>query len=244
VTTAATLFSGIGGDALGLERAGFRILWNAEILPYPASVLAARWPEVPNLGDVTTIDWSTVDRPHVLAGGFPCQDISNAHTNGKRRALAGPRSGLWTHFLDAVGIIEPAWLIVENVAAWERWVPEVRADLAGIGYASLPVELSAGTFGAPHRRPRVFLVAHPDGDSQPLRSLDAEVARLSPLPRGGRDWRCPPPGGFRMADGLPNGVDRLHALGNSVVPAAVEFIGRWIASQAEQSDGADRQKEA
>lgn len=231
MTTAATLFSGIGGDALGLERAGFRILWNAEILPHPSAVLAARWPEVPNLGDVTEIDWSTVERPRVLAGGFPCQDISNAHTNGKRRALRGRKSGLWFEFHAAVAKLAPEWVIVENVAAQERWVPEVRTNLAGLGYASLPVELSAGTFGAPHKRPRVFVVAHPDRDGQPLRSLDEEVARLRPLPRGGRDWRCPPPGGFRMAHGLPGGVDRLHALGNSVVPAVVEFLGRWIARQ-------------
>lgn len=229
--TAATLFSGIGGDALGLERAGFRILWNAETLPYPSSVLAARWPEVPNLGDVTTIDWSAVERPTVLAGGFPCQDISNAHTNGRRKALAGKRSGLWNSFANGIANLVPSWVIIENVAAWERWVPEVRARLARFGYASLPVELSAGSFGAPHKRPRCFVVAHSDGDSQSLRSLDEEVAGLRPLPRGGRDWRCPPPGGFRMANGLPCGVDRLHALGNSVVPTAVEFIGRWIADQ-------------
>jgi DNA (cytosine-5)-methyltransferase 1 len=235
VTTAATLFSGIGGDALGLERAGFRILWNAEILPYPSSVLAARWPEVPNLGDVTYFDWSTVERPHVLAGGFPCQDISNAHTNGKRRALDGPRSGLWRYFEDAIRQLRPRWVIIENVSAWARWVPEVRADLSVVGYASLPVELSAGTFGAPHKRPRAFVVAHANGDGKPLRSLNEEVACLRPLPRGGRDWRCPPPGGFRMADGLPHGVDRLHAVGNSVVPTVVEFIGRWIAC----TDGPD-----
>lgn len=228
MTTAATLFSGIGGDALGLERAGFRILWHAEILAYPSACLAVRWPEVPNLGDVTTIDWSTVERPHVLAGGFPCQDISNAHTNGRRRALDGPRSSLWGHFALAVSVLEPTWVIVENVAAWARWVPDVRARLASFGYASLPVELSAGTFGAPHQRPRCFVVAHANGDGEPLRALHAEVARLRPLPRGSRDWRCPPPGGFRMAHGLPNRVDRLAALGNSVVPAVVEWLGRWV----------------
>jgi DNA (cytosine-5)-methyltransferase 1 len=233
VRTAATLFSGIGGDALGLERAGYRLIWFAETESLPEGILSHRWPEVPNYGDVTMIDWSTLERPHVLAGGFPCQDISNAHTRTARRALAGPRSGLWTYFLTAIDVLEPAWVIVENVAAQERWVPEVRADLAGIGYASLPVELSAGTFGAPHKRPRVFLVAHPDGDSQPLRSLDEEVARLRPLPRGSGDWRCPPPDGFRMAHGVPGGMDRLRAVGNSVAPACVEFLARWIA----QSDG-------
>lgn len=233
MTTFATVFSGIGGDALGLERAGFRPLWFAETGEYTSACLAVRWPEVPNYGDVLKIDWSTVERPHILAGGFPCQDISNAHTNGKRRALDGDSSGLWWDFLDAIECIQPNWLIVENVSAWDRWVPDVRASLDGFGYASLPVEVSAGTFGAPHKRPRCFVVANANGDGESLRSLHEEVARLRPLPRGGRDWRCPPPGGVRMANGLPNGVDRLHALGNSVVPAAVEFIGRWIAAQSD-----------
>jgi DNA (cytosine-5)-methyltransferase 1 len=233
--TFATLFSGIGGDALGLERAGWTPLWFSEVTPTACDVLAARWPEVPNLGDIRMIDWSTVDRPDLLAGGFPCQDISNAHTASPRLGLDGFKSGLWRHYLDAIRTLRPRWVLVENVSAFARWVPEVRADLAYYGYASLPVELSAGSFGAPHKRPRIFVVADANSEGESLLALDEEVARLRPLPRGGRDWRCPPPGGFRVAHGLPGGMDRLHALGNSVVPAAVEWIARQLTGQPGES---------
>jgi DNA (cytosine-5)-methyltransferase 1 len=230
--TCGVLFGGIGGDLLGLERAGWTPLWCSEIDPLASRILAARWPEMPNLGDITTIDWSTVARPQLLAGGFPCQDISDAHTNGTRLALDGLKSGLWRHYLTAVAALEPRWVIVENVAAFARWVPQVRADLAELGYATVPVELSAGTFGAPHKRPRIFVVADAHGEGESLRSLDAQVAGLRPVPRGGRDWRCPPPGGFRVADGVPGGMDRLHAIGNSVLPAAAEWIGNRLMEAA------------
>lgn len=83
IGTVGSLFSGIGGIDLGLERAGWTVIWQSEIKPTAIPVLARHWPDVPNLGDVTTIDWSTVVRPTLLCGGFPCQDLSHAHTNGK-----------------------------------------------------------------------------------------------------------------------------------------------------------------
>jgi len=67
--TVGSLCSGIGGLDLGLERAGMRVIWQSEVDPYACRVLAKHWPDVPNLGDVTTIDWSTVERPDVICGG-------------------------------------------------------------------------------------------------------------------------------------------------------------------------------
>jgi len=222
-----SLFAGIGAEALGLEAAGMTPVAFAETDPFSSRVLAARWPDVPNLGDVSHVDWNGCDA-QLVAGGFPCQDISNAHTNGDRHALNGTKSGLWREYARAFDAIRPKWAIIENVAAWQRWVPEVRADLARLGYASLPMELSAGTFGAPHVRPRCFVVAHADSDSEPLRAIHEAVARIRPLPvRGGR-WRTPPPGGFRVDDGTPDGMDRCRAVGNSVNPDALTWIGTQI----------------
>lgn len=225
---AGSLFSGIGGLDLGLERAGIEVRWQVENDPYCNAVLRKHWPYVTRYQDVTRTDWNEVERVDVLAGGFPCQDISNAHTNGPRLALDGAKSGLWGSFREAAGVLEPEWIIVENVAAPERWLSGVRSDLAGLGYASVPLELSAGSFGAPHRRPRIFVVAHADSEGEPLRAIHAAVAGLSPTARVDGDWRASPPGGFRVDDGVTAGMDRCRVLGNAVVPHVAEWIGRQV----------------
>ena len=113
--TFGSLFAGIGGFDLGLERAGMRCEWQVEIDPYARAVLAKHWPEVRRWEDVRTFppkegEWG-VD---VICGGFPCQDISVA---GKGVGLAGARSGLWYEFARIIGEIRPRFVIVENVAA-------------------------------------------------------------------------------------------------------------------------------
>ena len=91
-----SLFSGYGGLDLAVEEVfGARTVWNSDIDPGPRKVLAHRFPDVPNLGDITTIDWHEVEPVDVICGGFPCQDVS---TVGKRAGIApGTRSGLWAH---------------------------------------------------------------------------------------------------------------------------------------------------
>jgi DNA (cytosine-5)-methyltransferase 1 len=228
-----SLFAGIGGLELGLERSGMTVVGQVEINPYCRRVLAKHWPEVPRHDDVRTAPewWTARPRPVVdlVAGGPPCQDISNAHTNGARLGLAGAKSGLWSAYRDLVEQLEPRWVLVENVSAWERWVPGVRGQLHELGYASVPVQVSAGSLGAPHKRPRVLVVAHAHGEGEPLRAIHVQVAGLRPVPRGGgRDWRDPFAGAVRVDDGVPGRMDRARALGNAVVPAVGEFIGRLI----------------
>jgi len=229
-----SLFSGIGGIDLGLERAGMNIAWQSEIDPFACAVLERRWPDVPNLGDITKIEWSNVPRVDLICGGFPCQDISSAHTAAERRGLRGQKSGLWRYYRDAVEALRPAYVLVENVAQWKAWVPEVRADLADLGYASLPVVLHAGSFGAPHKRARVFLVADADGNGEPARAVHEEASRLRPVPVRGGDWGHSEPDHVRVDDGLPDRVDRLRALGNAVVPQLAEFIGRCLTATAKR----------
>ncbi|ABQ86141.1 hypothetical protein PBI_TWEETY_72 [Mycobacterium phage Tweety] len=181
-----SLFSGAGGLDLAVEEVfGGRTVWHCEIDPAASKVLAHRWPSVPNFGSVTDIDWSTVEPVDVLCGGFPCQDLSCA---GKRAGLTdGTRSGLWAEYARAVDILRPRWVVIENVrgilsAAANRTVesdeatlgdgsggPVIRAlgavlgDLADIGYDAQWVTVAASAVGAPHRRERVFIVAHPAG---------------------------------------------------------------------------------
>ena len=109
-----SLFSGYGGLDLAVEEVfDARTVWFSEINEPVARVFAHHWPEAPNLGDITTIDWNTVPPVDILCGGFPCQDVS---TVGKMAGLApGTRSGLWAHMATAIEALQPRWVVIENV---------------------------------------------------------------------------------------------------------------------------------
>lgn len=163
--TVGSLFSGIGGIDLGLQRAGMEIRWHAETDRYASRVLEKHWPGIPNHGDVTQIDFRRVERVQVLAGGFPCQDISNA---GKREGIDGEQSGLWTDFRRAIGEIRPAYVFVENVAAiLTRGAGRVLGDLAALGYDAEWDCIPAAAVGAPHLRDRWYMVAYARIQQQP-----------------------------------------------------------------------------
>ena len=153
-----SLFSGIGGLELGLERARLgRVVWQCEISPFCRSVLAKQWPTVVRYEDVTVPrEWPHVD---LICGGFPCQDVSAA---GKGAGLQGSRSGLWYSFRSVLAKVAPRFVVVENVASGaRRWLPHVRRDLHVLGYRTRAFALSAEDVGAHHLRRRVFIVAHP-----------------------------------------------------------------------------------
>ena len=153
-----SLCTGFGGLDLAVELVlGGQLAWYAETDPHAATVLSARWPGVPNLGDIRAVDWSAVPPVDVLTAGFPCQDISNA---GKRAGIHGVHSSLWTAVADAVRALQPPYVFVENVAALlRRGLDVVHADLAALGYHTSWLCLRASDIGAAHRRDRLFLLA-------------------------------------------------------------------------------------
>jgi DNA (cytosine-5)-methyltransferase 1 len=160
------LFAGIGGFSLGLERTGgFETVAFCEIEKFPQQVLRKHWPEVPIYDDVRTLtaerlaaDGIAVD---VITGGFPCQDISTA---GKGAGLAGERSGLFFQIARLIGELEPRYVILENVSALlSRGLADVLGTLASLGYDAEWHCIPASYLGAPHRRDRIWIVAHPDG---------------------------------------------------------------------------------
>ena len=162
--TFGSLFAGIGGFDLGLERAGMVCKWQVEIDPYARAVLDKHWPEVPKHDDVRTFppqgEWS-VD---VICGGFPCQDISVA---GKGAGLAGARSGLWYEYARIIGELRPRYVIVENVAALlTRGADVVLGTLASLGYDAEWHVIPASAVGAPHRRDRLWIIAFRNSDSE------------------------------------------------------------------------------
>ena len=227
------MFSGIGGFALGLERVGFRVGAFCESDPFARSVLQRHWPAIPRYDDIRTLSAGRmqadgVPRPNLICGGFPCQDISPA---GPGAGLQGHRSALWAEMLRLVGECRPAWVVVENVPALRvRGADEVLASLEGEGYACWPLVVGAANAGAPHRRQRVFILAHAAGARLEVRRASPAVeAPRVPAERRGR-WQAQP-GVRRVADGLPARLDRrsrLTALGNAIVPAIASEIGRAI----------------
>lgn len=285
--TIGSLFSGIGGLELGLERAGLGpVLWQAEMDDHCRATLRRHWPAPRLFRDVREVKRGRAERVDLICGGFPCQDVSNA---GTRRGLEGARSGLWAEFRRAVEELGPSWVVIENVAALcRRGGADVLADLAALGFDASWDCVPAAAVGAPHRRDRFFLVAWrvSDPDREPLRERSErgpgraqaaderhavprrvgdlladsnvwrrEVERLAGRQPGheGSPWhqldRCdlpvwPPasddlrawgrvpteaqPALCGVAHGIPDRVDRLRALGNAVVPAVAEVIGRAI----------------
>lgn len=230
-----SLFSGYGGLDLGVMLAlGGRVVWHAEIDPAPARILAARFPGVPNLGDVTAVDWDAVEPVDVLTGGFPCQDVSHA---GKRAGLRpDTRSGLWSVMAYVIDQLRPQLVVIENVrgllsAAAHSDVescpgclgdgngePALRAlgavlgDLAGLGFDAEWRGIRAADVGAPHGRWREFIVAA-DTSSDPRWVLDGN-GRAAGHPdhepetavRGLRDGAGTEPGRAGRAAGDPEDV--------------------------------------
>ena len=166
--TVGSLFSGVGGLDLGLEWAGFETKWFCEIEQFPQQVLKNHWPGVPVYDDVKKIKADAVVPVDVIAGGFPCQDISWAGVgrgiNYDLSEQEGTRSGLWWEMWRVIRDLRPRYVIAENVPALtHRGLDIVLGSLAQIGYDAEWQTISAASVGAPHIRERVFIVAYPCG---------------------------------------------------------------------------------
>lgn len=158
------LFSGIGGFALGLHRAGFQTSAFCEIEPYCRAVLRKHWPETPIYDDVRTLTASSLSRDgievDVICGGFPCQPWSLA---GQRKGRDDDRD-LWPEMLRIIRDCGPRWVIGENVPGLDdkrfMALDGVLSDLEGAGYEARTFEIPACAVDAPHKRARLFVVAN------------------------------------------------------------------------------------
>ena len=155
------LFSGIGGFSIGLEKAGFETVAFCEIEDYPRAVLKRHWPDIPIYRDVRELTGEQLRAdgiiPDVIVGGYPCQPFSLA---GVRRGEKDDRH-LWPEVRRLVNEIRPTWCIFENVAGHiTMGLDEVLSDLEAEDYATRPFVIPAAGVDAPHRRDRVWIVAH------------------------------------------------------------------------------------
>lgn len=187
-----SLFSGYGGLDLAVAKVfDAEVVWDCEWDDAPSAILERNFPGVPNYRDVSKVDWASVEPVDILTGGFPCQDLSLA---GKRAGLReGTRSGLWSEFVEAIDVLKPRFVVIENVRGllsanahsdvercpWcmgeagdgespLRALGAVLGDLDSLGMDARWVGVRAADAGAPHNRFRVFIVAYPRGESSPF----------------------------------------------------------------------------
>jgi DNA (cytosine-5)-methyltransferase 1 len=245
------LCAGIGGLSLGLQRAGIRTACYVECDEYRIATLIARMRDgnLDNASiwdDVTTFDgkpWR--GRIHLISAGFPCQPFSLA---GKMRGTEDERY-IWPDIFRIICEVRPPYILLENVpsllmAKRGRGAPlsNILGDLATHGYDAEWYVLSAATFGAPHLRERIFLVAytgHVRWTSFLLHDLPGSGC-MYPLWETSKTMVLLPdrlqqleevlsePSVFGDDDGTAHRVERLAAIGEAVVPQVAEYIGRCL----------------
>lgn len=203
-----SMFSGYGGLDMAVQAVwpDSELAWVADPAPGPSKVLAHRHPTVPNLGDITTVDWATVAPVDVITGGSPCQDLSTA---GRRAGMTdGTRSNLWVQMREAIHAIRPRYVVWENVrgalsasaaSAVEseprllgdgpdrpalRAIGRVVGDLADLGYVGGWVGLRVSDLGGCHHRFRIFLLAFP-ADREGAEQREPAIRGVRPKPRDG-----------------------------------------------------------
>ena len=285
---ALDLFSGIGGFALGLENTGgFETTAFCEIDPFCKKVLNKHWPEVQIYDDIKQLTAARLAEDghgqiDIITGGFPCQPFSVA---GRKQGINDDRD-LWPEMFRLIQETRPTWVIGENVAHFIKMAfTRTVSDLEGEGYSVQAFIIPACAVGAPHRRDRVFIIAHLNSERlcarrdyrergsllshskrnteknqqkgqqwqlgfnaifeniTDLNSLSLQRHMQEPLSRqralqgrnaDGSDPHSrerpalPEPLLGRELYGLSNGVDRIKALGNAVVPQIPEMIGEAI----------------
>jgi DNA (cytosine-5)-methyltransferase 1 len=253
--TFGSLFAGIGGFDLGFERAGMTCKWQVEIDPYCQRVLAKHWPDVRRHDDVRTFPPTDADewRVDVICGGFPCQGVSRA--NHAAAGLEDSRSGLWMEYARVVRLLRPRFVVVENAAELTyRGLETILGDFAACGFDAEWAPVSASQLGAPHTRQRIFVVAYANRESGRQANPAPMPERAFWPPRNNAcrsSWNGRPAvrrlvsssDVLRMADGVPNRMDRLSGTGNAVCPDVAEYIGRRLIEAAPHPATPDLTKE-
>ena len=245
-----SLFSGIGGFDLAAEWMGWENVFHCEWNEFGQKILKYYWPNAISYGDIAKTDF-TIHRGNIdiLTGGFPCQPYSVA---GKRKGKEDERH-LWPEMLRAIREIQPGYVVGENVSGIINWdgglvFDEVQLDLENEGYEIIPIILPACSKNAPHKRERVWFIAHARNSGQQRRN-----ERLPKTPKYRHDetnmlteqlqrseWAngLPRPRIFRDDDGLSKKLDgiaiskwrneSIKAYGNAIVPQVAYEIFKAI----------------
>ena len=249
--TIGSLFAGIGGLEWGLSAAAQHMgyaastAWQVELKPYSRAVLAQYWPGAARHADVQDVGRANLQPVSWICGGSPCQDISKSAYRWGRAGLGGKRSGLWSEFHRIINELGPQVVVWENVGGALCVIKEGRrvvapaplavvlSDLNESGYDAWWTTLLAADVGARNLRLRCFLVAYRrDRKIVPVRTFDD--GHTLPLDISGAVWPAGPTEArrpheprreIRLSKEVPYHLERVEALGNSVVPQCAYAVG-------------------
>ena len=232
--THGSLFSGIGGFEKGADRAGITTLWNCEFEKHNREILLKHYPETKQYEDIRTMQEPRyVD---IISGGFPCQDISVA---GNGKGIKGERSGLWSEMYRVIRTVRPRYAIIENSPALLiRGFERVLLDLSEIGYDAEWQCISNTTFGYPHKRERVYIIAYPNeirlqGDIWESGGTNSIFKQWTPNSANGyslskRIYETPTSDAVRNGDGFRSWTHRVGSVGNAVNPTLTYYLFECI----------------
>lgn len=236
------LFSGIGNFTKGMERSPeFKTIAFCEIKQFCQDQLSFDFPGVPIFTDVKKLKGEDVGTTSIITAGFPCQDISTA--NPKGRGIAGARSGLWGEVARLTAELKPKYLIVENSANLRsKGLASILQDLWQIGYDAEWHVISGKTLGSPIEKERIWIIAYPEGGRQVLRDVwwnrrvqDVAETERARADYGGRtqsygcgEWWKAKPGICIVDSDVTDRVEKLKALGNTVMAVIPQIIGEAI----------------
>lgn len=234
--TFGSLFAGIGGFDLGLERAGMKCVWQVENDPSCIQILEKHWLYIKRFKDIKECKSDELQTVDLICGGFPCQPFS---LTGRRRGKEDDRN-LWPEMFRIIREKKPTWVVAENVPGVVKMeLDNILSDLEGEEYTCWTFIIPACAVDAKHRRDRLWILAHTNSQGLEKRACEREnlCKKWQTIERSGLQgaviW-SPEPGLGRMVDGFSSRVDRhwhkerLKMLGNAVVPQVVEVIGRII----------------
>ena len=238
--TVGSLFAGIGGFDLGLQRAGFEITWQVEIDDWCRQVLKKQFPNAERFEDIRDCGENNLQPVDLICGGFPCQDISASKRGAQ--GISGSRSGLWWEMWRIVRDIRPKYMVAENVSMLtRRGLNIVLGSLAAIGYDAEWQNIPCYTIGGPQRRERIWIIAYPNGIGP--HAIFSKVGELMETYKDtwqefnnqshtrfkgyGYSWPSIPKD-LLLDDGLSPSLDFIKGFGNAVVPQIPELIGRSI----------------
>jgi len=232
--THGSLFSGIGGFEKGAELAKIKTLWNCEYEKYNRKRLKKHWPNSVQYEDIRTL--TNPRYVDIISGGFPCQDISVA---GKMEGIKGSRSGLWSEMFRVCRDVRPKYIIIENSPALTiRGFERVLCDLSEIGYNAEWQCISNLSFGYPHKRERVYIIAY----SNKIRP-QSDLRKLGGFNSIFRKWASNTDNGYSCAkrileitahinirndDGSRDWTHRVGSIGNSVNPTIAYYLFECI----------------